>query len=314
MLGVYIVSTIKIYVMKISFNELIEEYLTNADISEESRKSYRVCLNMFTKWVVFSGRDPWKMKRADILVYKSYLVKSERSEKTIGMYLRVVSQLYQFAENNGYYENIAAGIKIRDTIVGYRKGHLNEDQARTLLSSIKTDTLTGSRDFAIINLMVRTGLRCVEVSRLRVCDVEEVNGGYCLVVQRKGRVSRCERLGVSAKVVNPIREYICRRHATDDKTPLFLTSDRFGAPLTPLRIGRIVKDRLQGCGLYSKKITAHSLRHTAAVLAILNNATLKQVQIMLGHRNPETTELYLKSINDDLCIDNPAGKAIDYTL
>ena len=314
MLGVYIVSTIKIYVMKITFNELIEEYLINADISEESRKSYRVCLNMFTRWVVYSGLDPWAMKRSDILAYKSNLISSEKSEKTIGMYLRVVSQLYQFAENNGYYENIAAGIKIRDTIVGYRKGHLSADQAKRLLSSIKTDTLAGVRDFAIINLMLRTGLRCVEVSRLRVCDVEELSRGYCLAVQRKGRIARCERLGVSEKVVYPIREYIKRRYVTDDKSSLFLTADRFGIPLTSKRIGRVVKERLKACGLYSKMITAHSLRHTAAVLAILNKATIKEVQVMLGHRNPETTELYLKSINDDLGADNPAGRAIDDTL
>lgn len=300
--------------MKIAFESMIDQYLLNADISKASREAYERHLRIFKKWIAYTGRNPWEMVRADILAYKSHLIESGLAEKTIGLYLRVVSLLYQFAENNGYYENIAAKIKIKDTIRGYRKGHLSADQAKLLLSSIDTSTFIGARDFAIVNLMLRTGLRCIEVERLRCCDIEELGHGYAVLIQRKGRISRCERMGVSKKTIDPLYDYLKYRRYPTDHSPLFITADGRNAPLSAMIIGRIVKKRLKDCGLHSSKITAHSLRHTAAVLAILNKVPIKEVQIMLGHRNPETTELYLRSLDEELRIDNPASKALDNML
>lgn len=301
--------------MKITFESMIDQYLLNADISNASREAYRRHLRVFKKWIAYTGRNPWTMVRADILAYKSHLIESGLAEKTIGLYLRVVSLLYQFAENNGYYENIATKIRIRDTIRGYRKGHLSADQAKHLLSSIDTSTLIGCRDFAIVNLMLRTALRCIEVERLRCCDIEELGShGYALLIQRKGRVSRCEHIGVTKKTVDPLYDYLKYRRYPTDFSPLFVTADGRNAPLSAMTIGRIVRKRLIDCGLHSNKITAHSLRHTAAVLAILNKVPIKEVQIMLGHKNPETTELYLRSLDEELRMDNPASKALDNML
>ena len=63
--------------------------------------------------------------------------------------------------------------------------------------------------------------------------------------------------------------------------------------------------------IYSKHKTSHSLRHTAAVTALIAGADIKSVQQMLGHRRLETTEIYLESIDERLRIDNPAVRLLD---
>ena len=297
--------------MKVTFKELTEQYLLNADITNESKETYSRCVNVFKQWVVISGRNITELKRADILAYKTHLSKTGKSDSTIELYLRVISKMYEYAENAGWYENIAAGIRIQNRNRAYKRGHLSQQETLLLLSSIDRSTIIGKRDFAIINLMLRCGLRCIEVARLRVCDLERTNKGGYLTIQRKGRLSRSEKIGITLKSVEPIMEYLDSVGFTGLSDSMFKTADAYPRPLRARTLGEIIAKRLKACGLSSPKITAHSLRHTAAVLAILNKVPLKEVQSMLGHRSPETTELYLKSIEAELRLDNPAGKALD---
>ena len=67
---------------------------------------------------------------------------------------------------------------------------------------------------------------------------------------------------------------------------------------------------MKAAGVYSTKKTAHSLRHTAAVRAIKAKVPIREVQVMLGHKNVSTTEVYLRSLDDEMRLVNPAVRAI----
>lgn len=294
------------------FSILKKEFLDNLDVRQGSKELYSRILKLFAEWVVNSGRNIKELKRADIIEYKSYLIRTGKTENTIDSYLSTIRSFYEYTELIGEHDNIAAGIKLKHKSKGYRKGHFSLDEIKKLYASMSTDTLTDKRDYAIINLMLRTGMRCIEVSRLRVCDINERNGKYDILIQRKGDEVRKERIGVSKKAMQPVIDYLNYRGVGDTKDPVFVTNCTIGElPMTAMRIGRIVKSYLIKSGIYSNMKTAHSLRHTAAVMAILNKVPIKEVQIMLGHKRIETTELYLKSIEDDLRLDNPAARALD---
>ncbi|MDR2919703.1 MAG: site-specific integrase [Tannerella sp.] len=298
--------------MRQTFSTLIKDFTDNLDIRPNSRDLYRRNLNAFAKWVVCSGRNIKALKRADILAYKNDLTNQCKSENTIESRLTTLRLFYDWCETIGEHENIAAAIRVRRKERSYRKGHLSAVQVTHLLNSIDQSSIKGLRDFAIINLMLRSGFRCVEVSRLRVCDIHRNDSGCYAMIQRKGANDRNKRIGLTEKILNPVFDYLQYRGVEDESESVFMSHGYNGEkPITAKGIGVIVTKHLKSAGLYSKTITAHSLRHTAAVLMILNQVPIKEVQVMLGHRSTETTEIYLKSVEDEMRLINPAARALD---
>lgn len=294
------------------FNQVRNEFISSLDVRDNSRALYSRILNQFAKWVVTTGRNIKTLKRSDILSYKSDLLEFGKSENTIDSYLTVIRRFYEYCENNGDHENIAAGIKLRHKRIGYRKSHLSIDEINQLYRVVNTATLSGKRDYALINLMLRSGIRCIEASRLRVCDVNMSDNRCYILIQRKGDNDRTERLGLTNKAVQPVIDYLHYRGVSSDKESVFLSHCSIGEhQLSARSISKIITNYMKQAGVYSKRKTPHSLRHTAAVQAILNKVPIKEVQLLLGHRRIETTEVYLKSIDEDLRLDNPAGRALD---
>lgn len=298
--------------MKQLFSKLKKDFVENIDVRENSRALYLRILNQFGTWVVFTNRNIKELKRADIIEYKSHLLRESKAENTIDSYLTVVRRFFEWCEAIGEHENIAAGIKLHHKRIGFRKGHLSTQEITRLFDVIDRSTIHGMRDYAIINLMLRSGVRCVEVSRLRVCDIYISPSRCSILLQRKGDNSRTERLGLTIKALQPVHDYLQYRGASCEDEPVFLTHcSTSDAGLTPSRISKIVVAYMKAAGVYSSTKTAHSLRHTAAVQAIKNKVPIKEVQLMLGHRRVETTEIYLKSVDDEIRLDNPAVRVLD---
>ena len=297
--------------MKPTFAEMERAFYRNLDVSDTTRADYERAFRQFKRWVVFEGLDVERLERADIVAYKSYLKASHRSETTMGYYLLVVRLFYRFVEDQGWGSDIAAGIRQRRSRRGYYKEHLTDEEVGRLLSSIPRERLTDYRDYAIIYLMLSTGLRCVEVARLREEDVCDASPYPYLLIQRKGRIRRLERFGVTQDILAPILQYLGRRGTGDCCEMLFVTHGRGQPrPLTPSAISSLVRQRMKAAGVYSRDKTPHSLRHTAAVRAIKAKVPMREVQVMLGHKRIETTELYLESLNDEMRLQNPAVHAL----
>ncbi len=298
--------------MKQPVSKLIAEFVDNLDIRSNSRSLYLRILRQFTKWVVTSGLDVKSLVRADILRYKADLLRRDLSENTIDSYLTVLRMFYDWLEAIGEHDNIAAGIRVKHKRKGFRKGHLTVDQITLLLNAIDRDTPCGRRDYALINLLLRTGMRCVEASRLRVRDIDSRQGNCYLSVQRKGDNDRYERIGTTHKAIGPVLDYLSWRGVQDDTEYVFMSHETSGSrPISAQGLGQIITGYLKKAGVHSRMITPHSLRHTAAVQALKAGVAVIDLQAMLGHRSIKTTEIYLKSVEDERRLDNPAGKVLD---
>jgi integrase/recombinase XerD len=177
---------------------------------------------------------------------------------------------------------------------GFRKDCLIPDQIREALSSLDRGTVEGLRDYALINLMIRTGLRTIEVARARVRDLRQDGGEAVLWVQGKGRQAKDEFVLLVEDTLRPLREYLSARGDLPEEAPLFASlSDRnAGASLTTRSIRGIIKAVLRGVNLNDKRLSAHSLRHTAISLSIKGGASLEQAQAMARHTDPKTTLIY----------------------
>jgi integrase/recombinase XerC/integrase/recombinase XerD len=281
--------------------QLMDEFLANQDIRENSRKKYRDSLHVFIGWLTRNA-DVSNPQRSDIIRYKQWLIESGKAAMTVDNYLVSVRQFFKYLEESGIHDNVAAGVHSPKKYNGYRKGYLKPEEVNRLLSSINRSTLQGKRDYAIINLMVRTGMRCCEVARTNVQDLTIENNHWIIDIQGKGHMEKDRPLGITDKVVAPIKEYLSELYNVTDASPLFSNHSYVSKDtrITTLSISKIIKKYLRLIGIDSVKISAHSLRHTAAITALRNGATVTEVQHMLGHRSPTTTMIYLSAIEEEL--------------
>ena len=290
-----------------SIVEAVEAFLSECDIRENSRNVYRRGLRYFFKWVENTGRQISELTRADIITFKDSLL-STHSNLSVAGYLVALRRFYEWAEGNKLYPNIAKGIKSPKRKNTYLKEHLRENQIHDLLQHYEGNL----RDFAIVNLLLRTGLRTIEVVRANIEDVTYKGGQRILKVWGKGRDEKDAFVVLTDKAYTPIKAYLDTRKNATLKEPLFVsTSNRnLCGRLTTRTISKICKEGLCAIGLDAHEYTAHSLRHTTAVM-LLKNGSLADVQSVLRHASPATSQIYTKSIEEELRLANPSEMKLD---
>lgn len=283
--------------------DLGSAFLSDQDISPSSRRTYARSLKQFFIWLEASGRAERMatLTREDILAYKESL--SNKSSYTVSSYLTVVRKLFQWLEARKVYPDITRGVKGSKKARGFRKEVLSPEQLRQALEAIDRSTLEGLRDYALVNLLARTGLRTIEVARAKVEDLRLEpglrRGERVLWVQGKGREEADEFVILTKEALLPLLDYLKARGRLSKEAPLFASvSDRnYGQPLTTRSISRIVKQAFRRVGLDSERLTAHSLRHTAITLAVLGGASLQQAQAMARHSDSKTTLVYYHNLD-----------------
>ncbi len=162
---------------------------------------------------------------------------------------------------------------------------------------MNTDTLKGKRDFALIALCMTTGIRTIEVRRADVGDLSTMAGFTVLYVQGKGHDEKADFVKIAEPVEDALRLYLKERKAKD-KEPLFASTsnNNRGKRITTRSISRIIKDSLVNAGYNSDRLTAHSMRHTAATMNLLNGGTLEETRQLLRHTSINTTMIYAHNL------------------
>lgn len=280
-----------------SFCELIERFIQSHDVAVSSRKTYRNALVQFFVW--FTKKKVISPNRETILAYKEALDTKGLRPSTRSAYLVAVRKFFEWAEGLKLYPNIARGIKgAKRAVKTHQKDSLGINQIQALINAIDRSTLQGKRDFALINLLFRTGLRLIEIRRADICDLNIESEYTRLWVRGKGRDGKDEFVVLTEETLDPIIEYLQERSPRHEQEPLFASlSDRnYGQRITTFSLSRLIKSYLRKAGLNSRRITAHSLRHTFGVLAISAGASLYEVQLAMRHAAATTTEVYLGDI------------------
>jgi integrase len=172
-------------------------------------------------------------------------------------------------------------------LVGVPKG-LNALQLRRLLGSCDRRRRAGRRDYAVLLLLARLGLRRGEVAALKLDDVDWTNGE--LRVSGKGQ--REARLPLPSDVGHALARYLSTARPSSSSRSLFLGARAPFAPMTPGAVSALVRARCTGAGLPPSG--AHRLRHTAATAMLRAGGSLDEVAQVLRHRSPDTTALYAK--------------------
>jgi integrase/recombinase XerD len=166
--------------------------------------------------------------------------------------------------------------------------YLGVDEVQALLDSCDRASTVGRRDFAIVTVLTRLGLRAGEVARLGLGDIDWYRGE--LGVRVKG--GRVERLPLPVDVGEAIVAWLRQGHPRAGSTTVFCRLRAPHGPLTAGAVSAVVRHAGKRAGL--PPIGAHRLRHTAATTMLQAGASLVEVGRVLGHRRPHTTAVYAK--------------------
>lgn len=256
---------------------LLERFLVEAELAETTKETYRRTLRGFFAWK--EERGIADLARGDILAYKQDMLARVRPS-TASTYLTAVKSLFKWLESVRAYPNVAADIKTVKLVGNiHRKDALTPAQAKRVLQVLKGDTLQAKRDFALVNLLIRVGLRSVEVTRGRLGDLRNRGDQTILLVQGKGRVEKDALVVLTDATLGPIYDYLAARRCegrevVGEDSPLFasLSNKTYGKPLSTRSIRQIAKEALRAAGLDSERLTTHSFRHSAVTFALLGGA------------------------------------------
>ncbi|WP_370402886.1 tyrosine-type recombinase/integrase [Tenacibaculum dicentrarchi] len=290
--------------------KLVDSFIENQDIKQSSKKLYRRTLKQYFKWVTAKNYLLSEIARPQIIEYKENLLSAGMSNLTVGSYITSVRRFYEWTEANKYYPNVAKGIKTPKRKAQFKKQALLPAQATALLNYYKDKNI---RNYAIINLLLRTGLRTIEVIRANIEDIIFKGSQRVLLVHGKGRDEKDNFVILTDKTYKPVENYLNTRGNVKKSAPLFTSTanNSKGNRLTTRTISYIAKEGLKEIGLDSKNFTAHSLRHTTAINILKAGGSIEMAQFTLRHTNPATTQIYTATLNEERRLENSGEALID---
>jgi len=273
-------------------------FLDAQDIRDASKKVYENGLERFLHWL--SSNNVQQPDREAIIKFRSFLqLELKLAANTVNSYLVAVKRFFAYLEGSRVYPNVAKDVKGVRQPEGHLRESLTIEQLEKILSLFDRSTIQGKRDFAIVNLMARTGLRTISVIRADLGDLKYMEKEAKLFYQGKGRDDKDSFVLVTERTLKPISAYLRTRGKVRPVDPLFVShSDRNkGQRLTTRTLRKTVKDMLREAELNDPRLSAHSLRHFFATNALKNGAHLLSVSKALGHASIETTQIYLHEID-----------------
>jgi len=289
--------------------------LAQQNPSSTTARTYWKRGRWFIRWLE-QERDPriHRLDRTCLDAYRTYLDQRFGNPRTKNGYFTAVRQFL------AWLVPLHPGmVNAADFVNGWRCGrqhtrrHLPVEDAKRLLIALETDPRKTdeqrARNVAMAYLMLKTGLRTIEVSRARIEHLQEHVPGdrWRLWVHGKGRGSADESVQVLKEVYERIQTYLrLRPSLLQGSDPLFATTACYdrggnvvtvkGKRLSTRAIHRIITEGLLLAGVKKPGIVVHSLRHSTPTFALLNDANPTRVQKMMRHQHYATTELYVEEV------------------
>ena len=276
----------------INLKNEIDNYVDTLDRKEITKSSYRSILLRWANYL--KSKRIYSPNKRDVIAYKEKIAKSTGSA-SIQKTIVVLRGFYKYLKLSGKYDDITYGVRGAKVEKTFKKNPLEIAEIMKLISKAKeesTISISHLRNYAIIVLMVTTGMRTIEVVRANINDLMIHKNKKRLYIQGKGRDGKDEYVKLSEEVYEVLSDYLNKRN--DDFDPLFIShKGKVGSRLTTRSIRGIIKDLLRAIDIDDKRYSAHSLRHSLATILIKNaHGTLAEAQQILRHKDISTTEIY----------------------
>jgi integrase/recombinase XerD len=269
-------------------------------LSANTLSAYRRDLNKFESFAAKRKRTVETVSRDDLVDFLAGLYRQKLESRTVARQLVTLRNFFRFAQiNDVISEDPSINLespKIRRSLPGY----LRLEEVEKLLEQPDSRTSTGLRDRAMLEVLYSTGLRVSELIGLAVSDLDTKVG--CVRCIGKGDKERIVPVGKKAlatvdKYLRDGRPELLRNARTGSSRALFV--NRRGAALSRVGVWKILSAYGRRAGL-RVPLTPHMLRHSFATHLLERGADLRSVQLMLGHADISTTQIYTHVVEERL--------------
>ena len=260
------------------------------NLSQHTITAYRTDVTQFFTWLIendITVTAPQHISRPHIIDYLAYLAYQGRTGVTRARKLAAIRAYCTFlVEEHRLPASPAAAIALSKK-ERKRRVFLRVDEYRRLLHAAAGQ----SRDYAILQLFLQTGIRVEELTRLLLTDVDL--DGHTLLIHGKGNTQRT--VSLEKQATQALRAHLAGRPRSLDQH-LFLNYQSTG--LSVRGVMNIVQKYCKLAGI-TKQCSCHSLRHTCARYKVAKGFTPRQIQALLGHEQGETSLIHMHVATTD---------------
>lgn len=266
---------------------LFNDYLVGQKHPGTTIKAYSDDIRRWILWLptITTIGYPSELTREDIEEYKTYLAREQGCETTtIRRKLASMKRFTKFLVDRGFLQTDIAE-RVRPPKLGTREPNfLTDKEYKTLL--FEAQRRGSLRDYAMLQILVQTGIRVGELVRLKLTDIDWTIPQLVL----KGRKHGVDtNLPMPRQAAESLRSYLAIRPPAPVEQVFLSKSAR---PLDERGVRYIVKFYLNKAGI-TKKASVHTLRHTYGTHKTAKGMTLKELQYLMGHKKAETTLRYV---------------------
>jgi integrase/recombinase XerD len=264
-------------------------------LSANTLVAYRRDLSKLRLFASSQDKDVLSLDADDLVHFIQTLHKQGLSPRSVARTLVAVRGFYKWLIQDGHL-NLDPSVNLESPKSWLSLPRfLAPEEVERLLSTPNLSTITGLRDKAMLEVLYATGLRVSELAGLTPGNVN-LELGF-ITVFGKGGKERAVPLGLTA--IEWTKKYLTSRGKSGlSKTTKALFTSDSGSPLTRQSIWRIIVLLGESAGI--GHITPHLLRHSFATHLLENGADLRSVQMMLGHSDISTTQIYTHITNERL--------------
>jgi len=284
--------------LTLSFSEAVNFFLRDCkfrNLTPTTYEYYKFGLRIFEQFLNESNLEFASLTPSDIHVcYMNYLQDRKYVSSTIRGRICACQVFFKFLWQEKYLQtNLAADLKLIKA-VNTRIFTFSTAQVTAILSLPDQTTFTGLRDYAMMLLLLETGMRVMELTNMQIIDLDYSNGSL-RIPSGKGRKPRIVPIQLTCLQV--LDRYL-RARGNLPFHDCWVTLNN-----TPLRLAAIKKLIINYCKTANVKGTrgsAHTFRHTMAKCYLLNGGDVFSLMHILGHTNIEMTQKYVDLFNPDL--------------
>lgn len=268
----------------------LEHLLVDRGLAQLSLESYGSDMKDFTRFLVTRGiKDSHSITKEDLLLFLESLDRRGFAAGSKARRLSCVRGFFRYLMEVGRIGSDPSQLLDSPRLPKRLPEYLTTEEVDSLLKACNDPSPEGARDSTMMELLYATGLRVSELVSLELNMVDLELG--CVTVMGKGSKERVVPMGLLAikavlAYLDTVRPRLLRGRRCD---ALFVT--RRGGPMTRQAFWKIVKKYALRANI-SKDISPHTLRHSFATHLVQNDADLRAVQMMLGHSDISTTEIY----------------------
>lgn len=259
-------------------------------LSANTLSAYRQDLTSYGRWLARKPKRIIKAQRADLLAYISYCVAQGARPRTTARLVSTLRRFYRYLVREGIVSADPSADLESPKLGRPLPKSLTEKQVEKLLAAPDVDTARGLRDRAMLETLYATGLRVSELTNLTMVQLNR-DAGFVRVMG-KGSKERLVPMGEEAanwlsRYLVDSRPVLLGRRQTD---ALFPTAR--GAPMTRQAFWHNIKRYARIAGIDETQLSPHTLRHAFATHLLNHGADLRVVQMLLGHADLSTTQIY----------------------